>query len=306
LGRIASKTQYPGTSDRFTEPGNLFLTIDRLTHKRSPWLLLLFISIASLFPLLHQVNIVIIPLDPVKQEVSVVEVDLLGHGQDRWPNRNINARAAVRSATSKNNIEPRHQDPAIINNKGAEVGAAQERTSCGERGHEEHRSSNLHRNPASCRAVEADSGDFKKAIVVGGCPKKPQRLRCNLSVADFETNREPRQTSLVAGRKVDNERKGANLHQDLKNCKEAEAAVTQEKTRSGVTEGRRIDKKQRSDNLCRNPESYGAAEASNQGRRTLQGIGKMIENEERRNLRRHRKSCGNPGARCKQERRNLH
>ena len=49
----------------------------------------------------------------------MVEVDLLGHSQDRWSNLNINTGAAVRSTPSKNNTDPRHfhRDSAITNNK---------------------------------------------------------------------------------------------------------------------------------------------------------------------------------------------
>ena len=98
---------------------NSSLKIDRSTQKRSPWLFLLLLYIASLFPLLHQDSRVIISLDPVKQESSVVEVDLLGLSQVRLPNFNINTGAAVRDTPSKNNTDPRHfhRDPAITNNK---------------------------------------------------------------------------------------------------------------------------------------------------------------------------------------------
>lgn len=78
LGRIASRIQYPGTQDRCTDSGKSFSEIDILTQKRSPWLLLLFICIASLFSLLHQDSRVTIPLDPVKQVNSVTEIDQLG------------------------------------------------------------------------------------------------------------------------------------------------------------------------------------------------------------------------------------
>lgn len=78
MGRRASKTQCPDTLDRYTDPGTSFITIDILTQKRSPWLLLFFICIASSFPLLHQDSRVIISLDPITQEINVVEVDQSG------------------------------------------------------------------------------------------------------------------------------------------------------------------------------------------------------------------------------------
>jgi hypothetical protein len=43
----------------------------------------------------------------------VVEVELLGHGQGRWPNRNINTQAAKNNYTDPRQI---HRDPTITNN----------------------------------------------------------------------------------------------------------------------------------------------------------------------------------------------
>lgn len=71
IGRsVASRTQYLVTQGHFADPGNSLLKIDRTSQRRSHWLLLFFICIASFFPLANQISIDPYSFDRRKQESS--------------------------------------------------------------------------------------------------------------------------------------------------------------------------------------------------------------------------------------------
>ena len=160
---ITSRTQYPGTQDRCTDPGNSFLKIDILAQRRSPWLLLLFICIASLFPLFHQTSRVINPLNLVEQEIRCVKVDLIGPDLGRWSKHSINTCEAA-----KNNTDPKrlHRDPASTSSKqensadtrcGANWKLGPHRTvqAAGRRVDNKGKNDNLHQDLTSYKGAEA-------------------------------------------------------------------------------------------------------------------------------------------------------
>ena len=111
LGREAPRTQYRVTHSHYTDSGNPFLTIDKTTQRRNPWLLLFFIHITSIFSLVNQISIATYSLDLVEQESnnSIGRSDKTSHSRNNTTSETYNhldlQRRHTESPTTNRNRE---------------------------------------------------------------------------------------------------------------------------------------------------------------------------------------------------------